>query len=296
MKITASSGDRIYLGICYTLLAVAVLICLYPLVYVVSVSISDHREVLKNSIWLLPKGFSLQSYRAVFADKMIWRYTYNTVLYAVLGTFLSTLVTVITAYPLSKPNFVLKTPFTIFMTITMLFSGGMIPTYLLMRNLGLYDNIWAMIIPTVSCWNVILVKTYIQQNVHVNVLESAAMDGANDLRTLFQIVLPLSKPIIALIVMYAVVGYWNSYFNAMLYLPTQEKQTLQVYLMKVLTQNNQNVLSSAAAKFSSDQLMMMPVKQLRQALIVVCSIPMLGLYACLHKHFEKGISIGSVKG
>lgn len=286
-----STGEKIYLGIIVFLIILSMFITLYPFIFVVSSSISDPIYVIQQSIWFLPKGFSLQAFKTIFQRNDIWISYYNTIWYTVVGSALNIFMTVFTAYPLSKRTFSGKKFFTIYMTITMFFSGGLIPTFLLINSLGLYNTRWAIVLPAaLSAWNVIVTRTFFQ-SIPESLQESAKIDGCTDMGILFKIVLPLSMPIIAVIGLFSAVGFWNEYFSASIYLKDPKLQPLQLYLLQIVLQNSPQLLGDIARSFERTAL----GPQLKYAIIVVSILPIICVYPFLQKYFIKGVMIGAIK-
>lgn len=293
--IERSFGDRIFNLINYTLLTLLTLIVLYPLVFVLSASISNPEHVLRGEMWLIPKGFNLDAYTKIFQNKDILLGYSNTILYTVIGTALNVVMTICAAYPLSRRDLAGRGLVTGLIVFTMFFGGGLIPTYLLIKNLNMLDTLWAMIIPNaVSVWNIIIMRTFFQQSIPGELQESAMIDGCTHIQTLLRIVLPLSMPIIAVMVLFYAVGHWNSYFNALIYLTTKEKFPLQLILREILIQSD----SGEFVKLTSESAvrMKMSVEGLKYAVLVVANLPMLILYPFLQRYFVKGIMIGALKG
>ncbi|WP_430112692.1 carbohydrate ABC transporter permease [Paenibacillus sp. B1-33] len=293
--IDRSFGDRLFNLINYTLLTLLTLIVLYPLVFVLSASISNPEHVLRGDMWLIPKGFNLDAYAKIFQNKDILLGYSNTVLYTVIGTALNVVMTICAAYPLSRRDLAGRGLVTGLIVFTMFFGGGLIPTYLLIKNLNMLDTLWVMIIPNaVSVWNIIIMRTFFQQSIPGELQESAMIDGCTHIQTLLRIVLPLSMPIIAVMVLFYAVGHWNSYFNALIYLATKEKFPLQLILREILIQSD----SGEFVKLTSESAvrMKMSVEGLKYAVLVVANLPMLMLYPFLQRYFVKGIMIGALKG
>lgn len=293
--IDRSFGDRIFNLINYTLLTLLTLIVLYPLVFVLSASISNPEHVLRGEMWLIPKGFNLDAYTKIFQNKDIQLGYGNTILYTVMGTALNVVMTICAAYPLSRRDLAGRGLVTGLIVFTMFFGGGLIPTYLLIKNLNMLDTLWVMIIPNaVSVWNIIIMRTFFQQSIPGELQESAMIDGCTHIQTLLRIVLPLSMPIIAVMVLFYAVGHWNSYFNALIYLTTKEKFPLQLILREILIQSD----SGEFVKLTSESAvrMKMSVEGLKYAVLVVANLPMLILYPFLQRYFVKGIMIGALKG
>ncbi len=290
-----SAGDAVFLGVNYAVLAIAFLVVAYPILYIVSASLSDHEAVLAGRVWLWPVQPTLKAYAAVFQSPKIPRAFLNSIIYTVFGTAVNLVMTVMGAYPLSRKDFVGRNVITAFFVFTMLFSGGLIPTYLLVSRLGLVDSRLAMIIPpAMSVWYVIIARTFFQANLPAELHESAVLDGCGDVRFILRIALPLSGPLLAVLVLYYAVGHWNSYFNALIYLKSSALFPLQIVLRNILILNE------------SDAMMTMDVKTmlvrrglaelLKYAIIVVASAPMMLLYPFVQKYFIRGIMIGAIKG
>lgn len=294
MKHSLIDGEKLFVLIIQIFLFLSVIITLYPFIYVFSMSISEPLNVIKQNIVLLPKGFSLKSYTIIFQDSEVWTSYFNTIWYAVVGTVINVLMTVLTAYPLSRRNFSMRNFFVIFIVITMYFSGGMIPSFLLVKNLHLYNTRWAIVLPAaVSTWNVIIARTYFHTSIPSEIQESATIDGSTEIGILFRVVFPLSLPIMAVVGLYSAVGFWNSYFTALLYLPSEKLQPLQIFLMKVVVkmQSTQHLLSGVQGFDRS-----MFSEQLKYAIIIVAILPIICVYPFLQKYFIKGVMIGALKG
>ncbi|SDE11159.1 putative aldouronate transport system permease protein [Paenibacillus sp. UNCCL117] len=294
-KIRESNGDRIFLAITYTLIAILVVIVLYPLLYVVSASFSDPKLVIAGKIGLIPSGFNLEAYRRVFTNTEIWIGYRNTLLYTAVGTLINISMTMMGAYPLARRNFPWRRGLMVFFTITMFFSSGIIPMYLLVKGLGLYNSMWALILPTaISVYNMIVARTFLETNIDEQLYESAYMDGSGNIRSFFSIVLPLSAPIMAVLVLFYAVYHWNSYFEAMIYLKDRSLYPLQLFLREILVMNqSDNVMMDSIEMDTSKFLVAEGVKY---AVIIVSSGPILMLYPFLQKYFVKGMMIGALKG
>ena len=226
-----STADMVYIVITEVILWFMLVIILIPLVYIVSSSFSSPEAVGNGWVYLWPVDFSLKGYAAVFTTEKVWIGFRNSIFYTVVGTFINIVVTMLAAYPLSRRDLKGRGVVTVIFTFTMLFSGGMIPTYLLVRDLGMINTVWAMLIPgAMSVYNVIIARTYIQSSIPFDLYESASLDGCTDDRYLISVVLPLAKPIIAVLVLWYAVGHWNQYFNAMIYLRDSNLLPLQIVL------------------------------------------------------------------
>lgn len=289
-----SKNDRIFYAICYAVILLLTLSVLYPILYIISSSFSSPDAVVAGKVKLLPVEPSLEGYRAVFRYKEVWMGYGNTIFYTVVGTFVNVAMTMICAYPLARTNLRGRGVITFLFTFTMIFSGGMIPNYLLMRGLGLLNTRWAMILPgAMSVYNMIVARTFIQSNISGDILEAAKLDGCSDCVFFFRIILPLSKSIIAVLSLWYAVGHWNAYFNAFLYLSDRNLYPLQIFLKNILVQSQM----SAAMVESGDAVQVRNTYVvLKYALIVVATLPLFFFYPFVQKHFVKGVMVGSVKG
>jgi len=293
--IRESGSDRVFTIANYVILSIVLIIILYPLIYVVSASFSSSYAVLSGKVWLWPVEPSLDGYKAVFKNKNILTGFQNTIFYTIAGTLINVIMTILAAYPLSRRDFRGRNMFMLIFVFTMMFSGGLIPTYFVVKELHMIDTVWAMLIPTaLSVWNVIIMRTYFQTTIPHELLEASQMDGCNDFRFLRSIVLPLSGPILAVIALFYAVGHWNQYFNAMIYLKDPGLYPLQLILRDILVQNEVKIdmlgdVKTAAARQGLREL-------LKYSLIVVSSVPLLIVYPFVQKFFVKGVMIGSIKG
>lgn len=296
-NIRQSAGDRIFDAVNITLLTVFLLIVLYPCIYVVSASISSVRAISSGQVVLWPVGFSLRGYQAVFENSAVWTGYKNSLIYAVLGTAINIFMTLFAAYPLSRKDFSPRNFIMGLFVITMYFSGGLIPTYMLNRSLGMINTVWVMVIPgAMSVFNVILMRTYFMTSIPESLLEAAQLDGCTDFKFISRIVVPLSMPIFAVIGLFVAVGLWNGYFQAMIYLKSPELQPLQIVLRNILVLNQfdaRAVKHFDPAKMESAQGMQ---NLLKFSLIMVASVPILMVYPFVQKYFVKGVMIGSIKG
>jgi len=292
MKLRKSIGERVFDGSITFFLILAMMITLYPFIYIFSMSISDPNEVASQSIWLLPKGFSLDSYKIAFENPDLWRSYYNTLWYTIIGTALNVFMTIMGAYPLSRRNFQLRHFFMVVIAITMFFSGGLIPMFILINKLHLYNTRWALIIPgAVSAWNLVLARVFFQSTIPDSLPEAAKLDGCSEGGILFRIVMPLSMPIIAVLTLYYAVGHWNSYFGALLYLPNPKLQPVQIYLMKVLIEQTEEALGGMQDVGARSML----AAQMKYTIIIIVVLPILCVYPFLQKYFVKGVMIGAIK-
>ena len=267
-------------------------ITIYPLIYTFSMSVSNPIYVANNSILFLPKGFSLQSYSMLLQDKNIWKGYYNTIWYTVVGTFISVAMTVLAAYPLSRKRYILIKPLMIFIVLTMFFSGGMIPSFILINQLGLYNTRWAIVIPAaISTWNLIICRSFFK-SIPDSFAEAAEIDGASQLTILLKIFLPLSMPVVAVLILFYAVGQWNSYFPATLYLTDSDLMPLQIYLRRVVIHSSSESVTGIAGGLQKSLATM----QLKYSIIIVTILPILCVYPFLQKYFIKGVMIGGIKG
>ncbi|WP_047983542.1 carbohydrate ABC transporter permease [Ornithinibacillus californiensis] len=288
-----SRKDRAILFFNKILLVFIALIIIFPLLYVLLGSFLDPSVLLSKGISFNPSDWTLEGYRRVFQDDLIVRSFLNSILYAVGFTLITIVFTVLAAYPLSVEGFKGKNFFMIFFLVTMFFNGGLIPTYLLIKDLGLINSIWAIILPgSVAVWNIILVRTFFK-GLPKELKEAAKMDGASELQIFLKIVLPLAKPVIFVIALYAFVGQWNSYFNAMIYLEDQDLYPLQLVLRSILIQNEvqPGMINDMQAAAELSKI----AEKIKYASIVVSSLPLLIMYPFFQKYFEKGVMVGSLK-
>jgi putative aldouronate transport system permease protein len=291
MKVKEAASEKLFLGFIVLMLILTIATTLYPFIYVISMSVSNPVYVIQQSVWLFPKGFSMGAYKLIFENKEIWQSYYNTIWYTVIGTAINLAVTIFAAYPLSRRTFFARNYIMFFIVFTMFFSGGIIPSFMLVKYLGLYDTKWAIILPAaISTWNLIIARSFFQ-SIPDSLQESARIDGCNDLGILFRIVLPLSMPIIAVIGLFSAVGFWNSYFSAMIYLPSPKNHPLQIYLMKIVVQNSQQFVGA-----SQGYERVLYTAQLKYGIIVVAVLPIICVYPFLQRYFVKGVMIGAVKG
>lgn len=289
-----STGDRFFQIAVYVILGIVLIIVIYPLLFVLSASISNPEYILQGKIHLLPKGINFNAYEKIFHNKDIWTGYMNTIIYTVIGTLINLIMTTLGAYPLSRKDFYGRNVITALLVFTMFFSGGMIPTYLLVKNLHMLNTIWAMVLPgAVSVYNLIIMRTFFQ-SIPNELREAAIVDGASDFQVLIRIILPLSKPILAVMTLFYAVTHWNAFFDALIYLTDRSKFPLQLILREILIQSNVGDMTSQV-----DESMikyMLSVEGIKYAVIIVANLPVLILYPFLQKYFVKGVMIGSLKG
>ncbi|WP_343404408.1 carbohydrate ABC transporter permease [Caldilinea sp.] len=294
MRIRESLGDRIFLTGVYLFLMIVLLIVLYPLVYVVSSSFSSAAAVSSGKVWLWPVDFSLRGYQVALSNPQIITGYANSLYYTVFGTLISVVLTVLVAYPLSRRTLFGRNATMMFIVFTMIFYGGLIPTYLVVKDLGMLNTRWALLIPqAMAAWQVIIARTFFQVSIPEELAEAAELDGCSDLRFLWSVVIPLSKPILAVLVLMYAVGQWNAYFDALLYLKSAELHPLQLVLRSILILNTTTSGSMEASVMVERQQM---ADLLKYSLIVVGSLPVLLIYPFAQRYFVRGMLIGSVKG
>ncbi|WP_424767874.1 carbohydrate ABC transporter permease [Paenibacillus sp. sgz302251] len=290
-----TKGDILFDVLNYSFLTIGMLLILYPLYFVLIASFSDPNLIYSGAVWLLPKGFTLDGYERIFADRHIWVGYGNSLLYAIVGTAISVTVTLMAAYPLARKDLVGRNAVMWFFMFTMFFGGGLIPTYLLIKDLNMINTIWALVVPGAgSVFNIIIVRTFFQSTIPDEMREAAFIDGCSNTRFFLRMVLPLSKPIIAVMVLYHVVGFWNGFFDAMIYLNEESKYPLQLVLRNILVQNQVN--SSMMIDVESYAAKLRVTELIKYGVIIIASLPLLILYPFLQRYFVKGVMIGSIKG
>lgn len=294
IKLYHTVPDRILMACVWVLLVAIAVVILIPVIFILASSFSDPGAVSAGRVFLWPVDFSLVGYKVIFKSPNIMQGFLNSVSYTVVGTIVSVSLTLLAGYPLSRTDLKIRKPVMFLFTVTMFFSGGMIPTYMVVSKLHLIDNFWAMILPSaMGVWNVILIKTYIQSSIPLDIYESASIDGCSDWKYFINLVIPLSKPIIAVMVLLYAVGKWNDFFSALLYLNDTAKSPLQLILRNVLVTND----SSGMVMSLDQQMSRQELKTLMQySLVVVSSLPVMLLYPFIQKYFVKGIMMGSIKG
>ena len=291
--------DVIFDTVIFIILTLILFIVAYPLYWVIISSSSDPTAVSAGKVLLSPIGFTLKGYAEVFKNSQVMRGFFNSIVITFVGVCVNLAVTLPTAYALSRDNFSGKKPITVFYMITMFFGGGMIPTYLVVKNMQLLNTIWALVLPgCLSVYNMIVARTFFKSNISEELYEAGEIDGCTQSRFFFQIALPLSKAIIAIMVLYYGVGHWNSYFSALLYISDQDKYPLQLVLRNILITNqtalSQTATTAAARAALQEQQQLIDV--MKYSLIIISSVPVLIMYPLVQKHFVKGVMIGSVKG
>lgn len=299
MVIKETKKDRVFTAINYFILTAVFLVCFYPLWFIVIASVSNPDLINTGQVWLWPKDISFDGYKNLFSDPGILRGYFNTILYTVGGTMLNLCVTLPAAYALSRDDFVGRKFFTMMFMITMFFSGGLIPTFMTVKNLGLYNNPLVMIIlGATSMTNIIITRTFFKTNIPNELHEAAQIDGCGNARFFLQMVLPLSTAIIAVMTLFFAVNHWNGYFTAMIYIRDESWKPLQIIMRDVLMQSqfNAEMLQQGGDTAGLLQEELRAAEQIKYALIVVASLPVMVLYPFIQKYFVKGVTVGAVKG
>jgi len=293
-RIRRSRSDVIFDVLLYALAGIVLLLALYPMYFIVIASISSPVEVSAGNIVFYPKGITLKGYVKLFEYSALWTGYKNTILYAIVGTIFNLCVNIPAAYSLSRKDLVGRRLITLFFMIPMFFTGGLIPTYTLIKSYGLLDTFWVMVLPfSVITYYIIVARTFFSNSLPEDMWEAAQIDGCGNLRFFFQIVLPLSKAVIAVIALWSAVGHWNAYFNALIYIRSDALQPLQIILRNILISNQTiSAMSTGAAALEAKQL----ADLIKYAVIVLSSAPIMCLYPFVQKYFNQGVMIGAVKG
>lgn len=282
-------SEKIFDAAVMIIVGVVALMFLIPLLNVLASSFSSADKVVAGEVGLFPVDFEITGYLKIFKDEKIWSGFKNSLIYTLIGTIIQVTCQMLCAYPLSRKDFKGRKILNLFLVLTMFLSGGMIPTYILISELNMLDTIWAIILPgCISVFNIIVIRTYMENSISKEVQEAAMIDGCNDFNIFFRVVLPLCRPVIAIMILYAIVGYWNSYFNAMMYVQTESLLPLQNVLNNILI-SNESSLGGGVADINSSE-------QLKYVTIVISSLPLLIIYPFFQKYFEKGVTLGGVKG
>lgn len=298
MKRRRMSGDILIESMIYAAFCILLFVMLYPFWYVIMTSFSDAKALAEGgNVGFWPRGFSLNGYQDLLLYERLPRYFINTVIYLSFGTILRLIVASLTGYSLSVHHFYARKVIMIFMVITMFVSGGLIPYYVLIKGLKGFDTLWVMIVPgALDVYTCIIFKTFFQQ-LPQELKDSASIDGANDLVMLFRIILPISKPLLATFAIFSIVGYWNEWFSALLFLRKTELHPIQMFLRNLLV--NMETLKSGTGQVGmnvSGAEILMKTKIVRSASIVITTLPIMLIYPFFQKYFTKGIIVGSLKG
>ena len=286
--------DSVFDGLIYLFMLLFFIIVAYPILYVLALSFSSREAVLNNEVYIIPVGFNFDNYKLVLKHEFLPKAFLNSVFYTVFGTLYSMILTILGAYALSRKNYFGRDFIMFLIAFTMMFGGGMIPSYMLIKNLGLLNTRLALIIPfAVSQYNLIVMRTYMQQ-IPSAIEESAKLDGANDFVILFRIFVPMSKPVIATITLFYAAGQWNDFFSGLIYLDDKNKFPLQLVIRDLLiTQNDATLNQGLAAQQGMPSL---TPGGFRAAIVVVTVLPLLVVYPFIQKYFVKGVMLGSIKG
>ena len=290
---TQGFGDKMFDIVNYGLLGLIALCVLYPLYFIIIASFSDPVAINNGRVGFWPVGFNTTGYEKIFENMKIWRSYSNTIFYTVAGTGINIVLTMMLAYPLSRKKFFAKTPLMIFVMFTMYFQGGLIPTYLWINDLNLYNTPWVMVLlPAINVFNLIIAINFIKSNIPEELYEAAAIDGCSHIKFFARIVLPLSKTIIVVLVLYYGVAHWNEFMNGLIYLRDEGLYPLQLTLRKILLQNQASGLGDVDSIIEQQKA----AELIKYGVIIVSTLPVLVIYPFLQKHFEKGVMVGSVKG
>lgn len=299
MKITHKSRrpkslqEKIFDVLVYGMAVLLILLIIYPLWFVIIASFSNPQDVATGPVWFWPKSWSLEGYKTLFVQPLIWRSYFNTILYTVAGTAFGLLVNIPVGYALSRRDLFGRKWISLLYVVPMFVTGGLIPIYLVTKNFGLLNTVWVMIVPfAVSPYNIIVTRTFFQESIPNGLWEAAQVDGSSTFRYFFQIVLPLSKAILAVIGLWTAVGIWNSWFNALIYLTDQNLQPLQLILRQLLI-TNQTLQSQATGDVASQ--LRQTADMMKYAAIVVSTLPIMMVYPFLQKYFNQGVMVGAIK-
>lgn len=293
-RIRRPRADFVFDIINYAVLFLVLLIVFYPLYFIVIASFSDPNAVYTGQVLFAPKAITFEGYQHILQDKLIWTGYLNTFVYTFTGTLISVCITIAGAFALSRPNLPGSGIILRLIVFTMFFSGGLIPSYMLVQNLNMDNTMWALILPVaVYPWNLIVARAFFKSSISEELYEAAYLDGCSDFATFFRIALPLSKAIIAVMVLYYAVGLWNSYFPAMLYLKDELKYPLQLVLRNMLIENNMSSQIMVSEALINQQRI---ADLMKYGVIIVSSLPVLIMYPFVEKYFAKGVMLGAVKG
>jgi len=292
MKKNMSINEKIFNFLNIIFLTLMSIVFLYPILLTLSMSLSSNDYVIGRTVGLIPKGVNIQSYIFLLSDGRILRYYLNTIFYASTGTVISLLLTSMMAYPLTFRSFAWKKVISVLLTITLFFSGGLVPFYLLVTKLGMRNTIWVMILPgAISAWNVIIYKTFFM-GIPVSLKEAAMIDGARHMKVLFKIILPLSKPLLATMALFSVVGFWNDFFTAVLFLNKSDMYPIQMLLRRILVLMDYKDVNNLDL---TARLLLTNTRTVKSAAIIITIVPILCIYPFLQKYFTEGILVGSIK-
>lgn len=289
-------ADRTFTFVAITILVLSIIAVIYPLYFIVIASISDPNAVYEGKVWLFPSGVTFEGYQRILTDSRIWSGLTNTMIYTVLGTAISVSTILCGAYALSRKDMPGRKFLMLLFVITMFFDGGLITKYLVVKDLGLLNTVWAVVLPgAIGVWNLIIARSFFENTIPNELREAAQMDGANDFRFFFQMVLPLSKPLIMLMIMVHVVANWNSFFDALIFLNDDSKYPLQLVLRNILIQSDVSSTGTTGGDIASYAAAQRIAELTKNAMIVVSSLPLMIALPFMQKHFTKGMMIGAVK-
>jgi len=293
-KISKNNNDKVFSFFCYAIVTFLTLSVLYPVIYILSASFSNSDMVVQGKVWLFPVKFTLEAYKIVFNRAEIWIGYRNTIFYTLLGILINLAMTLMCAYPLARKNLRGRGIIMFICSFTMMFSGGMVPSYILVRELGIMNTTLAMVLPgAMSVYNMIVCRTFIESNIPGEMLEAAQIDGCSNTQFFFRIVLPLSKAIIAVLALWYGVAHWNSYMSAFLYLRERTRYPLQIFLKEILIQSQNLGGEDLLGVENNINTIAVTIKY---SAIVIASVPLCCVYPFVQKHFQKGVMVGSVKG
>lgn len=288
--------DKTFNWIIYVVMGIYAFITLMPLLFVLANAFSSPESVYRGKVTFFPVDFDVAGFVRVFKDASIVRGYLNTLLYTLIGTVIQLVLQFTAAYPLSRRDLKGKSFVNLFMVVTMFVNGGMIPTYFVVKGLGMINTIWANIIPgCVGVYNIIIIRTYIQSSISWEYQEAAMIDGCGPVRAFLQIVIPLCKPIIAVMLLYAIVGYWNSYFNSLLYVTKESLWPLQRTLQRILISSNTSGIGQGGGSLGQQEQALLS-ESLKYVVIIVSTVPILLIYPFFQQFFEKGLMVGGLKG
>lgn len=295
--IKRSTGEKVF-NVCNIIFMLLLLVfLLYPVLNVVAISMSSETEVMAANVTFYPIGFNPQAYTTIFKDMELWRSIYNSVLVAFGGCALSLIALCVAAYPLAFGHFYGKKLYSVIIMFTMWFQGGIVPLFLTIQNLGLYDTLWALILNgLISAYNVVIIRSYFD-SIPFSVVESARIDGANDFTILFKLIIPLSKPVLATVALWVIVGHWNDYMNPLILISSTGNQTLQLKLKSLVLAAESSTSNLSTLSQSADHKGVAALStQVKNAVLVVSMIPMVAIYPFIQRFFVSGVMLGSVKG
>lgn len=290
-----SLPDRIFNIFNITLMTIIMVVIIYPMYFIVLASFSNPDTVASGQLMFWPKELYLDGYKKIFDYKPLWNGYRNTIFYTILGTVINLAVTIPAAYALSRKNLLGRKWITLLFVFTMFFGGGMVPSYILVKQLHIYNTIWAMLLPgAASVWNIIVCRTFMQTNIPEELHDAALIDGCNEFQFFFRIVLALSKAILAVMALFYAMGHWNNYFGALIYLDNKDLHPLQLVLRDLLVQNQIGFEIGSSITSIAERARL--AEQMKYGVIIVSSLPMIAIFPFIQKYFEKGIMIGSLKG